>query len=579
MFPWLRFLAVCLGLMMFYVGFRQGRWDAFHVYLNGVDIPCKTSPTLRGVDSKVIQEQERVECNCGSPRFLYNKDSLHLTHLDYPTTRVGQQYDPWFTSRLGAMHAQSAVGATFIVSGSSSSKCMSMVEHRAHHCTAIALINPFPRKASSRKAQSYPLIRYDVNVGIDGRVIDGSNDNIVDRTGETEGVSKGLGNYHINRVNQINSPAGHFRRVPKTRGFERVIEKVYPFLQHLPDILITTKKALMEGDVKKGDSVVLIVLNQGESDLFLNFACSCAKHNIALNRVFVFAASRDLVRLVRSTGAMAVYHHEFAFVHKDPSHDYLDRVFVDMMWYKAFSVYVLLTLDIHVLFQDVDFVWFRDPFPSFTTLQSIDIKKIGNGNPQHPIEAFFSDDGQRSKRYAPFFFNSGFYYLLSTPRSKYFGYSIITAFDAIQVTGSHQNVFTMRLIEGLGLGAAYTKILSLQDYPNGILYHHNQSYMNMLFNQQIDPYHFHMCWTQGKPQKLEYLKKAKMWYLNENCTALDNYIPPRGNVFKEMDLEYKICTRNGKEANNGKGQACYRRNWQLLSQKCCAGTGLNKREI
>ena len=54
MFPWLRFLAVCLGLMMFYVGFRQGRWDAFHVYLNGVDIPCKTSPTLRGVDSKGV---------------------------------------------------------------------------------------------------------------------------------------------------------------------------------------------------------------------------------------------------------------------------------------------------------------------------------------------------------------------------------------------------------------------------------------------------------------------------------------------------------------------------------------------
>ncbi len=44
-----------------------------------------------------------------------------------------------------------------------------------------------------------------------------------------------------------------------------------------------------------------------------------------------------------------------------------------------------------------------------------------------------SDDGQRSMRYTPFYANSGFYYLLSTERSVYFTWSIMTAMDSIQV--------------------------------------------------------------------------------------------------------------------------------------------------
>ncbi|RYY77495.1 hypothetical protein EON63_18670 [archaeon] len=34
-----------------------------------------------------------------------------------------------------------------------------------------------------------------------------------------------------------------------------------------------------------------------------------------------------------------------------------------------------------------------------------------------PLMGFFSDDGQRSKRYTPFFANSGFYYLKSSTES------------------------------------------------------------------------------------------------------------------------------------------------------------------
>ena len=41
---------------------------------------------------------------------------------------------------------------------------------------------------------------------------------------------------------------------------------------------------------------------------------------------------------------------------------------------------------------------------------------------------------------------------------------------------------------------------------------------------------FVRCWTQGKPEKLVYLRKVKMWYLSETCSPLDN-LRPDGHVF------------------------------------------------
>ena len=73
----------------------------------------------------------------------------------------------------------------------------------------------------------------------------------------------------------------------------------------------------------------------------------------------------EIVTLIEATGAMGLYHEGYAAVSKKASVDYLDRVFVDMMWYKAFSIYLVLRRGINVLFQDVDLVWFRDPMQYF----------------------------------------------------------------------------------------------------------------------------------------------------------------------------------------------------------------------
>lgn len=68
----------------------------------------------------------------------------------------------------------------------------------------------------------------------------------------------------------------------------------------------------------------------------------------------------------------------------------------------------------------------------------------------------------------------------------------MSAFDAVQLLGSHQNVFTSRLNEGLGLNLQNVKILSIEDFPTGYLYHHDPKYMDLFYSKKVSPYNFHM---------------------------------------------------------------------------------------
>jgi hypothetical protein len=383
-------------------------------------------------------------------------------------------------------------------------RCAELHQHYASsgdrgQCFAIAWID-----SRTVVTRGTIILRFDDTVDAEGHLINDPNapKKVIDKRLEAE--SKGMGDIKLNKGHFW--PAGHFRRVPKIKGFARVYEKLHPFLQNLdgPDgMVVQLRKKFAAHGIKAGDDVVMMVVNQGEIDLFLNFACSCRVHGLSLKGMLVFSGSPEIVSVIESTGAMGLFHVGYASVSKAASVDYLDRVFVDMMWYKAFSVYLLMRERVNVLFQDVDLVWFKDPFPYFhqflknqSASAPMTSKIKDEGGRVAGVQAFFTDDGNRSKRYSPLFFNSGFYYLVYSSAAEYFSWSIMTAFDAVQVTGSHQNVFTLRLIESFGLGPHNAQVLSLEEFPNGILYHHDRGYMKRLYEKQVAPYHFHMCWTQ-----------------------------------------------------------------------------------
>ena len=222
---------------------------------------------------------------------------------------------------------------------------------------------------------------------------------------------------------------------------------------------------------------------------------------------------------------------------------YLDGVFVDMMWYKAFSVWLMLRLGLNVLFQDIDIVWFRDPFPYFHQYIT---EATASG--RTPPDMFLSDDGQRSTvRYSPFYANSGFYYLVASKRTLNVAWNIMLSFDVMQSSGSHQNVFTQRLLEGLDIAQLHTQSMHQDNFTNGATYHHRPNFMKLIQQHKAHPYMFHMCWTANKAQKFEFFRKVKMWYTLEKFTP--NAFAPEGAVTKLVEKTKHLKTADEKWAS------------------------------
>lgn len=323
---------------------------------------------------------------------------------------------------------------------------------------------------------------------------------------------------------------GLFNNVANANGRKLLAKKMVKLLPGLPGLEKVMRDKLNARNLPPGADIVVMVVNAGEIDVLANFVCSMAKYHISMSNVVVFAGSADLVPIIESFGAIGMYHDEtFAHAPRNASGEYLDRTFIDMMWYKSFSVWLLLKLKYNVLFQDIDLVWFRSPFSffrkthdeysytksslSFTDslmsfvktggrtsaieeLEQKHNKQVDSSGFQnlmhHPPDAYLSDDGQRSLRYTPFYANSGFYYLFANERTEYFAWSILTAFDLLHITGSHQNVFTVKLMEGLDFSGLRPKLMTLRDFPSGVKFNHDKPFMRAIADGHEKPYMFHM---------------------------------------------------------------------------------------
>lgn len=446
--------------------------------------------------------------------------------------------------------------------------------------------------------EANPIVRIDSNIDYYGLSISKPDPAQIDEYSYRFPINEKL---HVLRT------TGFFRRVPKVNGRLRTKMKLGTLVLKYDEVQEYITNKFKSHGLLPGTDIILMAINEGEIDLFLNFVCSLNKHNInhILSKVVVFSGSESILPTIEATGAIALFHEGFATVSTKASTDYLDRVFVDMMWYKSFSLFLTLNYGFNVLFQDVDLVWFRDPFPFFQIMIDEDMKRleflkekqieiINDLKDSFPklneesnedeiitptsytytsMDSLFSDDGQRSHRYSPFYANSGFYYLKSNDRSKFFAAGIMNAMDSIQVLGSHQNVFTNRWIEHVSITGGHTNILNIYRFPTGILYHHNLPFMKKFLEKDFElevfddkyselninidkqyssteekpvykyheleklmrrntkkdlvfpePFNFHMCWTQGKKDKLNYFRKSKLWYLSETCSSLPNIV-------------------------------------------------------
>jgi hypothetical protein len=168
-------------------------------------------------------------------------------------------------------------------------------------------------------------------------------------------------------------------------------------------------------------------------------------------------------------------------------------------------VYLVAVLGANVLFQDADVVWFKDPLEYFVSQPK-------------DIDSFWMDDGARSTRYAPFFANSGFYYLRANAKNRNFMHALLLSFDQIMTVRSHQHVLDRLLGQHAATFGVRADVLSKETFPQGQVFHHNKGLMKEFADLKKLPVVFHMCWTASKVDKLKYMKQVGHWFLKDTCT-------------------------------------------------------------
>ena len=223
----------------------------------------------------------------------------------------------------------------------------------------------------------------------------------------------------------------------------------------------------------------------------LNLLCSARAANVDLRNFVVFSGQQEYCNVIETMGVKAFYHPSLGDLPKEAAGNYADRVFTKMMWLKVTSVYLTLATGFHVLFQDVDLVWVKDPV---TFLEN-----------QDKYDIIFMYDGARTPRFAPYFTNTGFYFVRQTAVTIQLFHRLVLAVGEIEYTASHQATLIRRITEAQGAFGLQILILDDRQFPSGRMYHEQHKYVQDVKDHVVVPYVWHMCWTANRSQKVPYL--------------------------------------------------------------------------
>jgi Nucleotide-diphospho-sugar transferase len=164
-------------------------------------------------------------------------------------------------------------------------------------------------------------------------------------------------------------------------------------------------------------------------------------------------------------------------------------------------------------------------------------------------DMMFMDDGARTPRFAPFFTNTGFYFVRHNERTLYFHERLLRTPGEIIYTGSHQATFIRHLTEAHYLIGLQVLVLDDNDYPSGQMYHHQPEYVGRVKRYETIPYVWHMCWTPSRDKKVEHLKDIGLWYLPpteyrngmcENGVKMLQHIK-QDHVQDAKDIKHSCC--------------------------------------
>jgi hypothetical protein len=272
---------------------------------------------------------------------------------------------------------------------------------------------------------------------------------------------------------------------------------------------------LATGGRGTGRTVVVMLVNRGQSSLFQNFVCSARSRDLDLSNVVLFATDPDAAEIARAMN-VRVFEVRDAFgvetMPREAAQRYGDVTFKRMMMAKVYCVHLVLLLGYNVLFQDVDVTWRKHPVEYFREHQSR----------LQEFDMIAQDDGARSIRYAPWSFNTGLYFVRCTPRTVFFFDVFSRMGDVVLKYRSHQAAMIALLGEHASWMGLRVKILERDStdgmlFPGGYHFHRRWDYMKQVVQGRAHPYLFHMSWTESMGNKVRFLKQLGEWYVDPDC--------------------------------------------------------------
>jgi len=210
-------------------------------------------------------------------------------------------------------------------------------------------------------------------------------------------------------VSKSHDVRGHFNQVPDyTLHIKPSLDTLVEYLQQLDTILdelkpilanVTSSSSSSSSSNRHSNAILVQVCNYGQVELLYNFWCNAKAKGIYTHRLLVFATDLKTLELCRSLGVPAYYHSGiFENMPEQAALGYGDRIFTKMMMAKVYCVHLVLTCGYHVVFQDVDVVWYQNP-----------LDYLEHAPELQEWDLMFQDDGARSIRYAPYSPNTGTY--------------------------------------------------------------------------------------------------------------------------------------------------------------------------
>lgn len=329
----------------------------------------------------------------------------------------------------------------------------------------------------------------------------------------------------------------NFEKREKGFLFEH-FEALRIFLENVDSVLEDLKQLLKERNVVRNNTVVVLTVNAGQSELLSNFICSAKSKGFDIGNILVFPTDEESKLLAEGLGVATYYDKKnLGALPKGEAKMYGDPIFAAMMFAKILCVAYVNMLGHDVLFQDVDIVWYRDPLEYFHDTSNKDLQNM---------DILFQHDGSSQPRYNPLSANSGFYYVRWNKKTQYLFTSFVYHGAVVRKTKSHQQVLVQLLLEHASLFGLNVKVFDKAEtdmFPGGWHFHQHWDSIRDIIDGNSNAYILHFSWTENKVNKLLFMRQMNEWYVQEQCITNDVTKLVEGGVVTDGSLILSCCSK------------------------------------